>query len=316
VKTAGKKAGKRHFVYGPVPSRRLGFSLGVDILPYKTCSLDCLYCQLGRSGRTTTRRRAYFSVREVLAKVRKALTSARRVDHITFSGSGEPTLNKNLGPIIRGLKKMTRVPIAVLTNGTLLTRKDVRADLMEADIVAPSLDAVPPVMFRRVNRPHSSLDSGRIVDGLARFRREFKGLIWLEVMLVNGVNDTAAGIRELKKAAAAINPDRIQLNTVVRPPADASAAPLPVRKLEKIRAALGERAEVVADFGGKRRPRKRGGLEETIAAMVGRRPVTVGDLSVSLGRRPAEVVKALGRMLKAGRIRAVAHGRKTFYRPA
>jgi wyosine [tRNA(Phe)-imidazoG37] synthetase (radical SAM superfamily) len=316
VQTAGKKAGKHRFVYGPVPSRRLGFSLGVDILPYKTCSLDCIYCQLGRSGRTTTRRRAYFSVRQVLAQVRKALASAPRVDHITFSGSGEPTLNKNLGPIIRGVKKMTRIPVAVLTNGTLLTRKDVRADLRAADVVVPSLDAVPPAMFRRVNRPHSALDAGRIVEGLVRFRREFKGQIWLEVMLVKGINDTPAHICELKRAAAVINPDRIQLNTVVRPPADASAAPLPARKLEKIRDALGGRAEVVADFGDERWPGKRLGLEQTIAAMVERRPVTTGDLSASLGRRPAEVLKALSRMLEAGRIRAVAHGQKTFYRPA
>ena len=121
-----RKAGKPRFVYGPVPSRRLGFSLGVDILPFKTCSLDCVYCQLGSSGRTTGRRRAYFSPRDVVADVRAALGSAPRVDHITFSGSGEPTLNTNLGRIIRGIKRSTRVPVAVLTNATLLTRGDVR----------------------------------------------------------------------------------------------------------------------------------------------------------------------------------------------
>ena len=153
---AKTRSGTVRFVYGPVPSRRLGFSLGVDIIPLKTCSLDCVYCQLGSTGRTTVRRRAYYSPREVIAQVRAALAGARRVDHITFSGSGEPTLNRNLGRIVRGLKTVTKVPVAVLTNGTLLTRKDVRADLLAADVVVPSLDAVPGPLFRAVNRPHTS----------------------------------------------------------------------------------------------------------------------------------------------------------------
>jgi len=203
--------GTPRFVYGPVPSRRLGHSLGVDILPFKTCSLDCVYCQLGSTGKTTNRRRAYFSPRDVLAQIRAVLDSGQRVDHITFSGSGEPTLNANLGRIIRGLKKITNVPVAVLTNGTLLTRKDVRGDLLAADVVAPSLDAVPARLFRAVNRPHPSLDAGRVVKGLARFRREFRGQIWLEIMLVKGVNDTPDHIRDLRTAVAAIRPDRLQL---------------------------------------------------------------------------------------------------------
>jgi wyosine [tRNA(Phe)-imidazoG37] synthetase (radical SAM superfamily) len=311
-----RNAMKPRFVYGPVPSRRLGFSLGVDILPFKTCSLDCVYCQLGSSGRTIGRRRAYFSPRQVLSQVRAALGSARRVDHITFSGSGEPTLNKNLGRIIRGIKKMTRVPVAVLTNGTLLTRKDVRADLIEADVVVPSLDAVMPRLFRAVNRPHSSLEAGRIIDGLARFRREFGGQIWLEIMLVRGVNDAPDDIRALKEAIAMIRPDRIQLNTVVRPPAEASAHPLTTRELDRVRRALGNKAEVVADFEKESRAWGPGDLEEAITAVVKRRPVTAADISASLSRHRDEVLKALGRLLDSGRVRAVRHGRKTFYEAA
>lgn len=312
----GRKAGKHRFVYGPVPSRRLGFSLGVDILPYKTCSLDCIYCQLGPSGRTLNRRRAYFSVREILSQIRQALETAPRVDHITFSGSGEPTLNKNLGQIIRGVKKMTRIPVAVLTNGTLLTRQDVRAELQAADIVVPSLDAVPSSLFRKVNRPHSSLEAGRIIEGLVRFRKEFPGQIWLEVMLVKGVNDTPAHIRGLGKAAAAINPDRIQLNTVVRPPAEAFATPLSLRELHRIRKALGAKAEVVVAFDDKRRTRECGNLEEAIAAVVKRRPITARDLSASLGGRQDEIQNALNRLIEAGRVHAALHGQKTFYEPA
>jgi wyosine [tRNA(Phe)-imidazoG37] synthetase (radical SAM superfamily) len=310
------EAGKRRFVYGPIPSRRLGFSLGVDVLPYKTCSLDCVYCQLGSTGRTTGRRRAYFSVREVLAQVREALASNLEIDHITFSGSGEPTLNSNLGRLIRGIKKMTWIPVAVLTNGTLLTRKDVRRDLLAADVVVPSLDAITAALFRRINRPHRTLEAGRVIEGLARFRKEFKGRLWLEVMLVKDINDTPAHVRALKKAIDAIGPDRVQLNTVVRPPAEGSAGPLTAGELEKIRRALGARAGVVAAFAEGRRPRGRGDLGRDIAAMVRRRPVTAEDISASLGRHRDEVLKALGRLLEAGRIRAVSHGRKVFYEPA
>jgi wyosine [tRNA(Phe)-imidazoG37] synthetase (radical SAM superfamily) len=311
-----RNAVKQRFVYGPVPSRRLGFSLGVDILPFKTCSLDCVYCQLGPSVRTTGRRRAYFEPREVLAQIRAALASAPRVDHITFSGSGEPTLNKNLGRIIRGIKRTTQVPVAVLTNATLLSRKDVRAELLAADVVVPSLDAAEPRLFSAVNRPHPSLEAGRVIEGLARFRREFKGQIWLEIMLVRGVNDAPGHIRALKDAIARINPDRIQLNTVVRPPAEASARPLASQELDKIRRALGDRAEVVADFGKKGPTRRRVDLEGSITAMVKRRPVTAGDISASLSRPLDDVLKALGCLLESGRVRTVRHGRKTFYEPA
>lgn len=311
-----RNAMKSRFVYGPVPSRRLGFSLGVDILPFKTCSLDCVYCQLGPSARTTGRRRAYFEPREVLAQIREALGSAARVDHITFSGSGEPTLNKNLGRIIRAVKRTTRVPVAVLTNATLLSRKDVRADLLAADVVVPSLDAAEPRLFRAVNRPHPSLEAGRVIEGLVRFRREFKGQIWLEIMLLKGVNDAPGHIRVLKDAVVLINPDRIQLNTVVRPPAEASARPLTARELERIRRALGDRAEVVADFEKKGPARGGIDLREAISAVVRRRPVTAGDISASLSAPRGEVLKALRRLRESGRVRTVRHGRKTFYEAA
>jgi len=309
-------AEKRRFVYGPVPSRRLGFSLGVDILPYKTCTLDCVYCQLGSSGRTVSRRRAHFSVPRILGQVRAALASSPRVDHITFSGSGEPTLNRNLGRLIRGIKRVTRVPVAVLTNGTLLTRPDVRKELLAADLVVPSLDAATAPVFRKVNRPHASLDAAAIVDGLSRFRREFKGRLWLEVMLVKGVNDGPAHVAALKKAIAAIGPDRVQLNTVVRPPAEPWAGALTTAELGRIRRALGGRAEVVADFGPRRRSGGRGSLDKDIAAMIRRRPVTAEDISASLGRPKSLVLVAVKRLLETGVLKPKRHGRKTFYEPA
>jgi wyosine [tRNA(Phe)-imidazoG37] synthetase (radical SAM superfamily) len=303
----------RRFVYGPVPSRRLGLSLGVDILPFKTCTLDCAYCQLGSTGKTVVRRGSFFPPKDILAQVREALGSGQRVDVITFSGSGEPTLNRDIGRLIRAIKRMTRVPVVVLTNGTLLGRPDVRRDLAAADIVVPSLDAVPEGLFRRVNRPHSSLRSDRLIAGLVRFRKEFRGRIWLEVMLVKGVNDSPAHIRALKKAVELIDPDRVHLNTVVRPPADARARPLTPAAMDRVRRALGPRAEVVASFRERDRPPAAVDLDRAILETVGRRPVTVEDISASLGRHRDEVLKALAALLREGEVRASPHGGRTYY---
>jgi wyosine [tRNA(Phe)-imidazoG37] synthetase (radical SAM superfamily) len=303
----------RRFVYGPVPSRRLGLSLGVDILPFKTCTLDCAYCQLGSTGKTVLRRASYFPPKDILAQIKEALDSGQRIDIITFSGSGEPTLNRDIGRLIRAIKRMTRVPVAVLTNGTLLGRADVRRDLAAADIVVPSLDAVPEGLFRRVNRPHPSLRSDKLIEGLARFRKGFKGLIWLEVMFVKGVNDSPAHIRALKKAADLIRPDRIHLNTVVRPPADVRAKPLSPGAMDKVRRALGPRAEVVASFKGRERPPAAVALDRAILDTVGRRPVTVEDITAALGRHRDEVLKAIVSLLRRGEVRESPHGGRTFF---
>lgn len=305
-------AGHR-FVYGPVASRRLGFSLGVDIIPFKTCTLDCVYCQLGSAGRKTVRRGRWFEPEEILAQVKAAVDSGQKIDVITFSGSGEPTLSRDIGLLIRGIKKTTSIPVAVLTNGTLLTRKDVRRELAAADVVVPSLDAVPAALFRRVNRPHASLDSRRIVDGLARFREEFRGEIRLEVMLVEGVNDSPAAVKALKAAVARIRPDRIELNTVVRPPADRGARPLGAAALRRIRAELGPKADIVASFAKRKQAPAAGPLDRAIMATVGRRPQTAADVSAALGRHRDEVLKALSSLEARGRVRRLVHGGKTYF---
>jgi wyosine [tRNA(Phe)-imidazoG37] synthetase (radical SAM superfamily) len=305
-------AGHR-FVYGPVASRRLGFSLGVDIIPFKTCTLDCIYCQLGSTGKTSVRRASWFPPEEILAQVRAAIDSGPRIDIITFSGSGEPTLSKDIGLLIREIKKMTPIPVAVLTNGTLLVRKHVRRDLAAADVVVPSLDAVSAALFRRVNRPHASLDNKKIIDGLALFRDEFRGEIRLEVMLIKGVNDSPAAIGAIKAAVARIRPDRIELNTVVRPPADHRAAALNSAELRKVRAKLGPRAEIVASFAKRKQAPASGDLERAILTTVGRRPQTAKDVSIALGRHRDEVLKALTSLLGRGRIRKLVHGGKTYF---
>ncbi len=335
----------RRYVYGPVASRRLGFSLGVDIIPFKTCTLDCVYCQLGSTGKTSVRRGRWFPPGEILAQIKAAIDSGRRIDAITFSGSGEPTLSRDIGALIRAVKAMTRIPVVVLTNATLLTHADVRRDLAAADVVVPSLDAVPAATFRRVNRPHRTLDNRKIVDGLARFREEFPGELRLEVMLVKGVNDSPAAIRALEAAIARIRPDRIELNTVVRPPAERGAAPLDPAALAGIRARLGPKAEVVASFpkrkkapapgrgeemgqakkkgkgegkgegkGGKKSAGPGGGgLDAAILATVGRRPQTASDIATALGRDPDEVLAALAALQARRLVRKSGHGRRTYF---
>lgn len=303
-------------VYGPVPSRRLGYSLGIDIVPYKTCSFDCVYCQLGRTKTQTTRRRKFYSPQVVLAQVRQALDPGQSIDFITFSGSGEPTLNTSLGRLIRSLKKMTSIPIAVLTNSSLLARPSVRQALLAADLVVPSLDAATDSTFKKVNRAAASVRLEKILQGLEAFRREFKGLIWLEVMLVKGLNDSPADLRALRKAIARIQPDRVQLNTVVRPPAEAWALPLSREELERIRNELGDPAEVVADFREKAQPVSRRKLETAILSLVARRPVTIKELAVTLAHNEAEVRRQVEGLMRSQKIRKVLHKGRSFYVPS
>ncbi len=302
-------------VYGPVPSRRLGLSLGVDIIPFKSCSFNCIYCQLGKTVRPSGRRGRFFIETEILAQVREAIDRNPPLDHITFSGSGEPTLNATIGKLIRKIKTMTDIPVAVLTNSSLLTRRSVRKELIAADIVVPSLDAARAASFRRVNRPLPSLKIEKIIRALETFRREFKGRLWLEVMLIKGINDSPADIQALKKAIARIQPDKIQLNTAIRPPAEKWAKPLSRRALETIKKKLGERAEIVAEFRG--RPRSPAGrnLGEAILTMVKRRPATLLDITAALGRDEKDIRPHLDTLLRSKKIRRLRHRGSAYFTP-
>lgn len=302
-------------IYGPVPSRRLGFSLGIDIIPYKTCTLDCIYCQLGPTTKKTTQQKEYFASREILSQIKKALASGKHIDYITFSGSGEPTLNKALGNLIREIKKTTSIPVAVLTNGSLFSRKNVRKALLEADLVAPSLDAVIQEIFTRISRPHPSLNVKEIIEGLKEFRKEFKGSIWVEIMLVKGVNDSPSHLKKLKRIIEDIKPEKVQLNTVIRPPSEKSARPLSLKELEKIKKILGEKCEIIAEFAKKEQISPSDNLEETILSMIKRRPVTLSDISVSLGKHQNEILKYLNFLLEDGKIKLVIHKGLKYYEP-
>jgi wyosine [tRNA(Phe)-imidazoG37] synthetase (radical SAM superfamily) len=311
-----KGAPSKALIYGPVPSRRLGYSLGLDILPFKTCSMDCVYCQLGAYGRTTVRRREYVPVRAVLAQIRGALTSGAKIDAVTFSGSGEPTLHAGIGRIIAGIKRMTDVKVVVLTNSSTLAGRDNGRNLVRADIVVPSLDAVTDRVFAKVNRPHPGLTAEKIIDGLVRFRRRFKGQIWLEVMLVRGLNDGPAHLRRLREAIERIRPDRVQINTVVRPPAERNARPLTTAELERVREYLGPTAEIIADFSHRKQAAAAPDAAAAILTALKRRPMTAQDLSRSLGLVLEEVMALTRRLAIAGAIRTVRHAGNEYFEPA
>jgi len=302
-------------IYGPVPSRRLGFSLGIDIIPFKTCSLNCIYCQLGPTAKKTIRRKEYFSSSDILSQIKKKLSSGLRIDYITFSGSGEPTLNRDLGKLIREIKKITSVPVAVLTNSTILSRKTVRKALEAADLVVPSLDAATQEIFVKVNRPYSSLKVEEIIEGLRKFRQEFKRSIWLEIMLVKGVNESPSHIRKLKEAVTNIKPEKVQLNTVIRPPAEKFTSPLNRKELEKLKNIFGGYCEIIVEFDKKSQKSPSENLEGAILSLIQRRPVTLADISASLGKHKNEILKYLNFLLIEGKIQSVAHKGLKYFEP-
>ncbi|MHB8053721.1 MAG: radical SAM protein [Candidatus Aminicenantales bacterium] len=307
---------KHLHLYGPVPSRRLGYSLGVDLLPFKTCSMDCVYCQLGPEAKTTVRRKSFVPIETVLADIEDVLQSGTRVDAVTFSGSGEPTLHPGLGRLIREIKRRTRVPVVLITNSSMFVRPSVRRDAARADIVVPSLDAVTERVFQKINRPHASLSAAEIVAGLAAFRKAYRGQIWLEVLLVKGLNDRPAELRALKKAIAEIRPDRVQLNTVVRPPADSAARPLLPADLEKVRAFLGGTTEIIAAFNKSGHAADQADLPGRILDFIRRRPETAEGIAKSLGASVAAVRRASRTLRKDAAIRPVLHHGRVFFEPS
>jgi wyosine [tRNA(Phe)-imidazoG37] synthetase (radical SAM superfamily) len=305
---------ERKYIFGPVPSRRLGRSLGVDLVPCKTCTFDCIYCDLGRTTRKTTFRKPFVSPEEIPKELELTLLGLdKKPDFITLSGSGEPTLNSNIGEILRGIKEISSIPVAVLTNSSLLLLKEVRKDLLEADLVLPSLDAITPSLFEYINRPHSSLKNEEILSGLIQFREQYRGQIWLEILFCRGVNDGKDEVEKLKEAIERIEPDRVQLNTSVRPPAEDFAFPLTLAQLEEIRETLGDRAEIVSEFAAPRGEESNSIKDAEILNLIKRRPCTAEDISRALGLHLGEVVKYLETLVKEGAVHYRMHEHQCFY---
>ncbi len=300
------------YVFGPVPSRRLGRSLGVDLVPFKTCTYDCIYCQLGCTTNKTTERKAWAPPDAVLADLRKKLAS--KPDYITLSGSGEPTLHAGLGELVAEIHDMTDVPVAVLTNGSLLWQPEVCDAVAAADLVVPSLDAGNEAMFKAVNRPHASLHFEQVLEGLIALRNAHLGPYWLEVFVLGGYTDDDAELEAMAESVTRIQPDRVQLNTVTRPPAEAFATTVPRLRLEILAERFTPKAEVIADFQSVHAQPGFSATRDTVLQMLERRPCSLDDIAEGLGIHLNEAIKYLEELLAEDRIEAVRTADRLFYR--
>lgn len=295
---------EKKYFYGPVPSRRLGRSFGVDIVPFKVCTLDCIYCQLGKTTDSTIERRDYGPIEPILAEFKEVLTKGLESDFITIAGSGEPTLNIRLGELIDGIKKLSDIPVAILTNGTLLYKKDVRSDCAKADVLMPSLDAGDEETFQRVNRPHKDISIKNLISGLCAFRDEFAGQIWLEVFLVDGLNTEAEQIIKIRNIIERIRPDKVQLNTAVRPTSELHLKRLDSEKLRAIADLLGPKCEVVADFSLSHYGSSFENKAEDVLSILKRRPCSLNDVCSGLGIGYNEALKYVTQLQQKGLIRS------------
>ena len=304
------------YLFGPVPSRRLGISLGVDLVPAKTCSMDCVYCECGPTTTFTTRRAEYVPTAAVVAELDDFLARFPRPDFITFSGSGEPTLHDGLGRITAHIKSRSTTPVALLTNASLMDRPDVRAEAAAADLILPSLDAVSDAAFQAINRPAVGVRSEAIIDGLAALREIFTGEIWLEIFMLAPLNTQPAELERFRDAIRRIRPDRVQLNTLDRPGTEPWVRPVPLAELEAMIPLFGHpRVEVIARYRRRRDVASfRPDLEAAILETIARRPCTAEDLAAGLGIRPAELNKYLDILETERRIRAEIQDRGVFYR--
>jgi wyosine [tRNA(Phe)-imidazoG37] synthetase (radical SAM superfamily) len=273
-------------IFGPVPSRRLGRSLGIDVIPAKTCSFDCIYCESGPTTLLTVKREDFADPAEVLRQLHDFFhLFPNGADVITFSSAGEPTLYLHLGELIVEIRrKYPALPLIVLTNGSLLWDPAVRKDLLKASRVVPSLDAITPRIFKRINRPHPSLDLSLILEGLRAFRRDYKGELHLEIMLSSGVNDSAEDLAALAHTVEEIGPDRIELNTVVRPPARTGTRGLSNEQMKNAASCFPERlTQVIGVFSASRHSTSTDDLGDRILETIERRPCTIPELAASLG---------------------------------
>ena len=300
------------YVFGPVPSRRLGRSLGIDLVPFKTCTYDCIYCQLGRTTCKTVERNEWVPLEPILEELETCL--ATHPDYITLGGSGEPTLYSRLGELIERIKALTDIPVAVLTNGSLLWRDDVVDHLVDADLVVPSLDAGSDPLFQKVNQPIETVQFQTMVEGLIDFRGAFTNEMWLEVLLVDGLTANESAVADLATWAARIQPDRVQLNTVTRPPAEHSVAGVSREALMSLASLFTPTAEVIADYHGVHAQPEFTASRDGIIEMLRRRPCSIDDIAEGLQMHRNEVVKYIEELTANGHLEAVEVAGKRHYR--
>ena len=317
------KEEKNSLFYGPVASRRFGYSLGIDLIPYKVCSFDCIYCQLGKTTVKTIERKKYkeINLHSFLSKLEDIIKNAKRIDYITFSGSGEPTLNSDIGILINKVKKITDIPVAVLTNGSLLYKEDVINDLKNADLIKISLDACNESIFKKINRPHRALAFNNIINGINLLSQNFNGRIWLEIMLLKDVSDDLNTAYEFRKILNENNIldriEKIHINTPVRPSGFKEVFVPDLNNIQLFKDILGKKVETInqtidnkfiSDYIEKNKD-----IYERIVELAKRRPVTIRDLNYSIGVNINEIIKYMSLLLKDDKIKYKIYRNTRYY---
>ena len=305
------------YIFGPVPSRRLGMSLGIDLVPHKVCTLNCVYCECGKTTNLTTERKEYVPYSELIKELDHYFKNNPDPDYFTFSGSGEPTLNSRIEDVLKYLKtKKPQIPVAVLTNGTLFYNKKVRDDISLADIVLPSLDAASHFTFIKIDRPNHDLNIESYIQGLIDFRKEFQGKIWLEVLILPEFNDSIKELKLLKEAFLKINPDKIQINTLDRPGTVEELRPASISELRCILKFWNlDNVEIIASVPERKDIKSyRQDTESAILETITRRPCVVDDLAKILGTHASEINKYLGVLENESKIETIRLERGVFYR--
>jgi wyosine [tRNA(Phe)-imidazoG37] synthetase (radical SAM superfamily) len=306
----------RKHIFGPVLSRRLGLSLGVDLIPFKTCSYDCVYCECGSTTDKTVSRQDFFPAEDVMGELRNVLAARPHLDTITLAGSGEPTLSRSLGPVITFVKReYPEYILSVLTNGSLMTDAGVREELYPSDRVIPTLTSVHQETFERIHRPHPSLSIAAIIEGYVSFGKMYAGAFWLEMFVIPDVNTTDVELGGLKAAIERINPDLVQLNTLDRPPAEGWVEAATDAELERVRDVLGKSC---VEIVGRKHPvsrvtRAMTDAADLICATLSRRPSTLEDLVQTTGMSGGEVVKIISMLERNGEVTTQRGPRGFFY---
>jgi wyosine [tRNA(Phe)-imidazoG37] synthetase (radical SAM superfamily) len=313
-------------VYGPVPSRRLGRSLGINPIPFKTCNYSCVYCQLGRTTHMTNQRQDFFPPNEILHEIKKALdpetgSSRNEIDFVTFVGEGEPTLCKSLGWLISKTKELADIPVAVDTNGSLLYRADVRNELSQAEVVMPSLSAGTAETFSKINRPFRGIAFDAMVEGIERFSREYAGALWVEVMLVKGLNDSEEELSALKSKLKRIEPDRVYINVPIRPPAESWVVPPAKEAIVVAQAILSDLnvVDITAEEQGEFSIEGFANPEDAILAIIRRHPMREEQVIETLTKfavAEGAVQESLLRLAESGKIKKVEYRERVFWLPA
>jgi wyosine [tRNA(Phe)-imidazoG37] synthetase (radical SAM superfamily) len=307
------------YVFGPVPSRRLGRSLGIDPIPLKTCNWNCVYCQLGRTAPLTGERGNYAPAGQIVEEIHQALEthSSGEVDWITFVGSGEPTLHESLGWMIRQVKAFTSIPVAVITNGSLLYRPVVRDELLVADAVLPSLDAGTDSLYRTINRPHPKFTFDRLLDGLIQFRHSYTGKLWIEAMLVRNLNGSEEALKDLARVLSRVEPDEVHISLPLRPPAEPWVQPADPQGTARAAVILGTVARILPPIPEGVNLSTPGDLLDVVLAVISRHPMEEEELVRTLERRkPGNACMALEMLKASGRAQVVTRFGRRFWSAA